>query len=193
MVGVLAARLHTVEVTVGFVVAAGAEGRIAHADVVLRLALRAERPVIHLGEGAGRSGHVARRAVVRCQREKHVVAEDRTGPPLHETLQRPLGIPVAQLDGAGRQIELDLLAFVAVVGREPLLRPQKFVAGVVPAAVVEQLDAAVDESEGFGFGGAPRTDAEEPRDEDRQDDRIAAHRYRYIVGQRYEFFSSGTP
>ncbi len=144
MVGIFAAVADAVEMVVGPVVVAPGELDIAHADVVLLAARAAQCPVVGPLEVFARTPHVANRAVERRQREAHVVAEDRVGIALLELPERRLGIGRAQLHGAGRQVEVDLLPEQQLLGGQRLPRPEKLVPGIAPPAAVEEVAPPVE-------------------------------------------------
>ncbi len=186
MVGILAVGADAVEKTVGLVAAPRHEGRIAHADVVLLPAARRERPVIDRGELAGRGVEVALRAVPRSQRETHVVAVDRSGPLLHEAAERSLGLGVAQLHGAGRQVVIDRLAVVAARRAQDPAGTQEFVAGIAPAPRIEEFGTPVEQPaerlRGFGRGREGPHDA--PRGKKNRQNEVFAHIRQFTERQR---------
>ena len=153
VVGIFALRADAVEIAERLVVIAVGEFDIAHANVVLLLARPAESFVIGLFESFAGAFHIALGAIVGAQREPHVVGIDRSGVTRFESAERGLGVTAAQLDGAGRQIEVDRLRRLAVGGRKRLPRLQELMPGVGPATEVEQRPAAVDKGSRFGGSG----------------------------------------
>ena len=142
VIGVFAAAADTVEIVVRLPVVAPGERDVAHADVVLLAARRAQRLVIGLRESLAGLFHVPRGAVERTECETHVVGVDRFGITLREFAQGPFGIGAAQLHGAGGQVKIRLLGQQAVRRRQHRPDAQEFLPGVAPAAVIEQVAGA---------------------------------------------------
>jgi hypothetical protein len=142
VIGVFAAAADAVEIVVRLPVVAPGERDVAHADVVLLAARRAQRLVIGLRESLAGLFHVPRGAVERTERETHVVGVDRFGITLREFAQSPFGIGAAQLHGAGGQVKIRLLGQQAVRRRQRRPDAQEFLPGVAPAAVIEQVAGA---------------------------------------------------
>ena len=142
VVDVFAAAADAVEIVVGLPVVAPGELDVAHADVVLLAARRAQRLVIGLSEGFAGLFHVPRGTVERTERETHVVGVDRFGITLREFAQGPFGVGTAQLHGAGGQVKFRLLGQQAVRRRQRRPDAQEFLPGVAPASVIEQIAGA---------------------------------------------------